>query len=123
MHRSIYATYCINDTIHFLVQQDEHDLRLYWKKAQGSKTIHFNYTPFSVKESRVLDCQFGPHYFKQKPTKGKRPWLQSTRKIGCQAHVDVKGFVLYPEFAVSEAENKDSLFVQKSPVVVNELAS
>ena len=93
--------------MHLLFQQDEQDLRLYWKKAEGSKAIHFNYTPFSVKESRVLDCQFGPHYFKQKPTKGKRLWLQSTRKIGCQAHINVKGFVLYPEFAVSEAEREN----------------
>ena len=92
--------------MHVLIIQDEYDLRLYWKKAQGSRTIHFNYTPFSVKESRVLDCQFGPHYFKQKPTKGKRLWLQNTRKIGCQAHINVKEFVLYPEFAVSEGERE-----------------
>ena len=59
-----------------------------------------------MKESRVLDCQFGPHYFKQKPTKGKRLWLQNTRKIGCQAHINIKGFVLYPEFAVSEGERE-----------------
>ena len=56
-------------------------------------------------ESRILDCQFGPHYYKQKPTAGKKLWLQSTRKIGCQAHVEVKGFVLYPEFSISEVEN------------------
>ena len=60
-----------------------------------------------MKESKVLDCQFGPHYFKQKPTKGKRLWLQSTRKIGCQAHVNVKGFVLYPMFVISEAEREN----------------
>ena len=92
--------------MHLLIQQDKDDLRLYWKKAQGSRTIHFNYIPFSVKESRVLDCQFGPHYFKQKPTKGKRLWLQNTRKIGCQAHINVKGFILYPEFAVSEGKRE-----------------
>lgn len=88
----------------YILVQGEQNLRLYWKKVQGSKTIHFDYTPFSVKESRILDCQFGPHYFKQKPTKGKKLWLQNTRKIGCQAHIDIKGFVLYPEFAISEAE-------------------
>lgn len=60
-----------------------------------------------MKESRILDCQFGPHYYKQKPTKGKKLWLQSTRKIGCQAHIDVKGFVLYPEFAISEVEREN----------------
>ena len=60
-----------------------------------------------MRESRSLDSQFGPHYYKQKPTKGKKIWLQSTRKIGCQAHVNVKGFVLYPEFAISEVEREN----------------
>jgi len=61
--------------------------------------------PFSVTESRVMDCQFGPHYYKQKPTAGKKLWLQTTRKIGCQAHVEVKGYTLYPEFSISEVKN------------------
>ena len=53
---------------------------------------------------KLLDCQFGPKYYKQKPIQGKRLWLQSTRKIGCNAHVEVKAFTLYPEFARREGE-------------------
>ena len=73
---------------------DEHDLRLYWKKAQGSKTIHFNYTPFLVKESNVLDCQFA---------------LSKNLQKESEKHTEncTHRFVLYPEFAVSEAEREN----------------
>ena len=37
---------------------------------------------------------------------GKRLWLQSTRKIGCNAHVEVKAFTLYPEFAITQGERE-----------------
>ena len=40
-------------------------------------------------ESKLLDCQFGPKYFKQKPIKGKK---------------EVKSFILYPEFNISKSE-------------------
>ena len=69
-------------------------IRIYWQKKEGCKTIEFNNIPFSVAEEKLLDCQFGPKYFKQKPVQGKRLWLQSTRKIGCNAHVEVKAFTL-----------------------------
>ena len=59
-------------------------------------------------DSKVIDCQFGAKYFKQRPLKGKRLWLQRTRKVECQAHVEVKSFTLYPDFAVSKDE-KESL--------------
>ena len=55
-------------------------------------------------ETKLLDCQFGPKYFKEKPVQGKRLWLQGTRKIGCKAHVEVKAFNLYPEYAVTKRE-------------------
>lgn len=68
----------------------------YWKKTEGSIIIvNFSYTVFSVKESGILDCQFGLHYYKHKPTyKGKKD-TQTTRKIDCQACVDGKTFILY----------------------------
>ena len=31
---------------------------------------------------------------------------QGSRKIGCKAHVEVKSFALYPEYAVSDAEKE-----------------
>ena len=82
------------------------DIRLYWSKSEGRKEINFNDTPFSVKETRVLDCQFGQKYFKQKPKQGKKMWLQGTRKNGCMAHIQVKTFTLYPQYAISEGEKK-----------------
>ena len=80
--------------------------RLYWQKKEGSKTIQFNNIPFQyIAESKVtvLDCQFGP---KQKPIKGKRLWLQGTRKSGCNAHVEIKAFTLYPDFAITPGESE-----------------
>lgn len=77
---------------------------MYWKKSEGGRTVQFNGTPFLVAETKLLECQFGPKYFKQKPVKGKRLWLQSSRKSGCPAQVEVKKFVLFPEFGVSERE-------------------
>ena len=67
--------------------------------------IDFNDTPFSVKESRVLDCQFGHKYYKQEPKQGKM-WLQGTRKKGCMAHIEIKTFTLYPHCAISEGEKQ-----------------
>ena len=90
----MYKTSCLN------LQK----LRIYWQKREGCKSIQFGNIPFSVTETKVLDYQFGPKYFKQKPVQGKRLWLQGTRKIGCNAHVEVKTFILYPEFAISGVE-------------------
>ena len=47
-------------------------------------------TPFSVNETRMLDCQFGQKYYKQKPKQGKKMWLQGTRNMGCMTHIEVK---------------------------------
>ena len=75
---------------------------------EGCKTIQFNSIPFSVAKTKLLDCQFGPKYFKQKPVQGKRLWLrlQGMWKFGCIAHVVVKIFSLYPELAISEGERE-----------------
>jgi len=60
-------------------------------------------------DSKVLDCQFGAKYFKQWPLKDKCLWLriQGPQKIECQAHVEVKLFTLYPDFAVGKDEKED----------------
>jgi hypothetical protein len=79
-------------------------MRLFWQKNENGRPIQFEGTRFSVAESKLLDCQFGPKYFKQKPVKGKKLWLQSSRKIGCEACVEVKSFILYPEFNISKNE-------------------
>lgn len=78
--------------------------RLYWQKCEGGKMISFNDIPFSVCETILFDCQFGQKYYKQKPKQGKKVWLQGTRKVGCMAHIEVKSFKLYPEYAISCGE-------------------
>ena len=80
------------------------DVRLYWHKSEGKKEINFNDIPFSVNEMKVLDCQFGGKYYKEKSKQGKKVWLQGTRKMGCMAHIEVKGFTLYPEYGINQCE-------------------
>ena len=57
-------------------------MRLYWQKTEAGETVEFESTPFSVAETKLLDCQFGPKYFKEKSGKGKKLWLQNSRKVG-----------------------------------------
>ena len=76
--------------------------RIYWQKKEGCKTIQFGNILFSVAEMKLLDSVWAEVL----QTKGKRLWLQSTRKIGCNAHVEVKAFTLYPEFAISQGERE-----------------
>lgn len=66
------------------------------KVKQLNSTVHL----FTVSEIRRLDCQFGRHYFKEKPAQSNRTLLQGTRKIGCLAHITVKTLTLFPEYAV-----------------------
>lgn len=49
---------------------------------------------------RILHCQYGEHYFKAHNRTSDRLKLQSTRKIGCKAHVEVKSFTLYPDYCI-----------------------
>ena len=48
-----------------------------------------------------MHCQFGDHYFKKKERKSSRVCIQGTRKIGCQAHVEIREYILYPEYSVN----------------------
>ena len=66
--------------------------------------MKFNNTPFSISETRVLDCQFGNHYYKGKPQKSSRVLVQGTRKKGCPAHITTKKCIIYPDFKVNEHE-------------------
>ncbi len=87
------------------VLQVVQETRLYWCKLKGRKAIIFEDTPFSVADTKVLDCQYGGKYFKQQPVKGKHPSLQGTKKVGCRAHVEVKAFTLYPDFTLTYTYN------------------
>ncbi len=53
-------------------------------------------TSFCIAETRTLDCQFGPHYYKEKTKKGTRVFIQGSRKIGCLAHLTIKKMYFVP---------------------------
>ena len=78
--------------------------RIYWTYKQGNTTVEFGNTPFIVGDIQHLQCQYGPQYYKSKLKKGKQLRLQSTRKIGCPAHIVVKQYILFPEYAVHSDE-------------------
>ncbi len=63
-------------------------------------------TPFTIVETRRLECQFGQRYYKEKPQKSSRLKLQGSRKIGCHAHIEVKKCTVYPDYRVTEEEMK-----------------
>ena len=88
--------------------------RLYWHKMEGRKDISFGETPFTVPWQilRFSTASLGPSNSNSGHLRGKRYWLQSTWKIECQAHVEVKSFTLYPDFAVSKDE-KEGLSMQR----------
>ena len=66
--------------------------------------IDFNGVPFRPIKTQIYDCQHGKQYYKQRQRKSNRLCLQSTKKIGCSAHIIVKEYNLYPDFAITERE-------------------
>ena len=77
--------------------------RIFWKKKEGGKDVSFDNTPFTISEEKKMDCQYGKHYFKERETKQckkKRLCLRGSRKIGCHAHIEIKGYTLFPEYAL-----------------------
>ena len=56
------------------------ELRLFWRKKEGTCDVSFNGIPFSVEEEKILDCQYGAHYFKKHVNDGSKPSrLKQTR--------------------------------------------
>ena len=100
--------------VHFNNYQQKPESRIYWSYNQGNATVEFGNTPFIVGDSQHLQCQYGPQYYKSKPKKEKQLRLQSTRKMGCPAHVVVKQYTLYPEYAIQqdEIEGKSKYFIR-----------
>lgn len=62
-------------------------------------------TPFCIAETRHLDCQFGQHYYKEKPHKSSCTLVQGSRKKGCHAHILIKKCIAYPEYKVDSQCN------------------
>ena len=81
--------------------------KLYWKHKVGSHVIQFEDTPFSLGEKRTLHCQYGLQYYKAKPHTSDRVFLQGTRKKGCQAHIDIMEFKVYPQYSVKSMITPD----------------
>ena len=77
----------------------------FWRYTIGSLKVEFDNVPFSVGEKRILDCQHGSEYYKQRKPMGKRTRLQSTRKIGCNAHIVCRQYILYPHYGIPEKES------------------
>lgn len=63
--------------------------------------MEFAGIPFSLEEEKILECQYGKHYYKEKCNGKKRLRLQGTKKIGCPATIKIKIFSLYPKFKIN----------------------
>ena len=70
-------------------------------------------TPFSIVETKTLDRQFGPRYYKEAPPKSSRVKVQGSHKIGCHAHIVIKECVLYPQYRVVHDEKKFAIHTLK----------
>ena len=57
---------------------------------------------------RILDCQYGEHYFKKREKGSKTLRLQGSRKIDCQAKIRIKCYTTYPDHALSDTTNMTS---------------
>ena len=64
--------------------------------------MEFDNVPFSVGEKRILDCQHGSEYYKQRKPMGKRTRLQ---RMGCNAHIVCRQYILYPHYGIPEKES------------------
>ena len=78
---------------------------MFINKKEGECKINFDGVPFSVDEEKVLDCQYGCHYYKEKE-QNKRQRFQGTKKVGCQAKVKITKFSTYPEFKLTKEDTK-----------------
>ena len=60
----------------------------------------------------IMDCQYGLSTLQKKnkknqPNQSDRIYLQGTRKQGCLAHVEVREFILYPEYSIDTLLSTD----------------
>ena len=76
---------------------------LQWKSRimWSCSGVSFEKTPCQVVRKETRECQFGPHYFKNRERTSSQIYLQGTRKLGCYAHIEICEYRLYPEYAFS----------------------
>lgn len=77
--------------------------KLFW----SFRNIDYKNMPFCIVETRQLDCQFGPRYYKEKPLKSSRVYVQGSRKKGCSAHITIKKCRVYPEYVADTRALKE----------------
>ena len=85
---------CIKGGNFFIIQNSIP--KLFWANGR----MELDNTSFCIAESRQLDCQFGPHYYKDKSHKSSRVLIQGSRKKGCHAHISIRKCIAYPEYKV-----------------------
>ena len=81
---------------------------MYWRKTEGHTDVSFDDSPFTVNREVVLDCQYGPHYWQNKETKKRQLRLQSSRKIGCGAHIKIRYYTVYRKFQLNNVSSMAS---------------
>ena len=66
------AVLIVQITIAALQQPKKSITSLLLQKTEDGTTVSFDNIPFSLKEVRILDCQYGKHYFKKKRENGNK---------------------------------------------------
>ena len=75
------AVLIMHISIAVLQKPEKSITHLFLKKSEDGTTVSFNNIPFSLEEVRILDCQYGKHYFNKRENGNKRLRLQGSRKI------------------------------------------
>ena len=88
------------------MQHSVENKRFYINKKEGECQVSFDGTPFSVEEEKILDCQYGSHYYQQKEITKKRQRFQGSRKVGCQAKIKIKRINLYTGFKITSEQKR-----------------
>ena len=102
------AVLIMHISIAVLQKPEKSITHLFLKKSEDGTTVSFNNIPFSLEEVRILDCQYGKHYFNKRENGNKRLRLQGSRKIGCQAKIKIKSYTTYPDYVVPNTTNMTS---------------
>ena len=102
------ATYNIHTHMHTHSHKHTHHYTQTLPKIVWKNRKMVSDTPFSIVENKRLDCQFGHHYYKEKPQKSSRVRIQGCRKMGCLVHITIKKCTLYPDYSLQPHECRKS---------------
>jgi len=107
------AVLIVHISIAVLQQPEKSITSLLLKKTEDGTTVSFDNIPFFL-EVRILDCQYGEHYFKKRENGNKRLWLQGSRKTGCQANIKIKSYTTYPDYVLPDTTNMTTRQVKQA---------